>query len=80
MLHTRIAGIPCKVDVTHYLHQRPMGMRAASDVDCYGYTECEFTVCDLRGRPAAWLERKVTDADRERIAAEYAEAMTEDAL
>jgi hypothetical protein len=36
-------------------------------------------VLDRNGRPAAWLERKLTDADRSRIDQEIEEAMTEDA-
>jgi hypothetical protein len=39
-------------------------------MDWYGYTECEFDILDRRGRPAPWLERKATDADRERITEE----------
>lgn len=71
MLTTRIAGIPCKVEVTHYLHQEAQGRWASNDADARGYTELEFVVCDQRGRPAPWLEAKVTAADRSRIAAEY---------
>jgi len=52
---------------------------ADSDMDYYGYTESEWVVLDSRGRPAAWLERKLTDADRSRIEQEVSEAMSEDA-
>jgi hypothetical protein len=48
-------------------------------MDYYGYSECEWEVLDRNGRPAAWLERKLTDADRSRIDQEIEEAMTEDA-
>lgn len=67
---SRIAGIPCLIEVTHYLHQEAMGRWASNDADARGYTECEFTVLDRNGRPAAWLERKVSDADRTRIVQE----------
>jgi hypothetical protein len=48
-------------------------------MDYYGYTESEWVVLDRRGRPAAWLERKLTDAERSRIEQEVAETMAEDA-
>jgi hypothetical protein len=51
---------------------------APSDMDYYGYTESEWEVLDRNGRPAAWLERKLTDTDRSRIDQEIEEAMTED--
>lgn len=70
---TRIAGIPCLVNVTHLLHQPALGRRADNSADAYGYTECEFEVLDSRGRPAPWLERKVTPADERRIGAEALE-------
>jgi hypothetical protein len=60
MIHTRIAGIPCTIQVGRVFVQEPMGPSADSDWDCYGYSEIEFTVCDRRGRPAPWLERKMT--------------------
>jgi hypothetical protein len=70
---TRIAGIPCRVDVTHYLCVRPWAgsvHTCPSADDYYGYTEVEFDVADRRGRPAQWLEKKLTNDDRERITRE----------
>jgi hypothetical protein len=72
-ISTRVAGIPCIARVTHFYRQRPWRGCAStcpSDMDWYGYTECEFDILDRRGRPAPWLERKATDADRERITEE----------
>jgi len=69
-----VAGIPCLIKVTHYFKQKPMGPSADSDWDCYGYTEVEFEVCDRRGRPAPWLERKLTLEDKNRIEIEIEEA------
>lgn len=69
-IQTRVAGIPCIAKVTHFYRQAPWRGSAHtcdSDLDYYGYTECEFEILDRRGRPAPWLERKATDADRERI-------------
>lgn len=66
MMHTHIAGIPCKVGVTHFepydpgsWHEPPSG------------GEIEFDVYDRKGYPAAWLERKVTEDDEVRIFKEY---------
>jgi hypothetical protein len=47
-------------------------------MDYYGYTESCWEVLDRRGRPAAWLDRKLTGADRCRIEREIEETMTED--
>lgn len=69
-----MAGIPCLIKVTYYFKQEPMGPSADSDWDCYGYTEVEFEVCDRRGRPAPWLERKLTLEDKNRIEIEIEEA------
>lgn len=75
-LDTRVCGIPCIVRVTHYECVPGSGSRwsAASDLDYYGWEECEYDILDRRGRPAPWLERKMTDAERERIDMEIAQA------
>jgi hypothetical protein len=39
--------------------------------------EFEFTILDRRGRPAPWLERKLTEADSDRLLAEYLERQHE---
>lgn len=67
VLDSRVAGIPCKIQVLSYHHQEPMGRSAGSDWDCYGYTSIEFDVLDARGRPAPWLERKLNSDDRNAI-------------
>ena len=69
-INTHIQGIPCQVKISSYIYQKPLGPRADSDVDCYGYSEAEYLILDRRGYPAAWLERKMTDLDRERIEVE----------
>lgn len=81
-LRSQVAGIPCQIKVTHYLRVPPWKgsvYTCPSDMDWRGFTECEFDVLDLRGRPAAWLDKKLTDADRERIEGEVGEAMREEA-
>ena len=65
-IETRIAGIPCIVETTHISIVRADHL-ADSDWDYTGYSEMEWVVLDRRGRPAPWLQRKVTDEDEERI-------------
>lgn len=74
---TRIAGIPCEIEVTHWFVQKPLGPRCDSDWDAMGYTECEFNVLDRYGDPAPWLERKMTEDDRSRIITELGEYRAE---
>lgn len=69
-LHTRISGIPCQIQVDHYLCVEP-DLRADNRDDYYGYTEFEFTVLDRRGRRADWLAAKITDDDEDRILREF---------
>ena len=77
-IETRIAGIPCIVKLDSMFVQKPMGPNCDSDWDCYGYTEIEFTVCDRRGRPAPWLELKMSDKDRSLIENALEIAATDD--
>lgn len=57
----RLAGIPCLLRVkSFYKCEGSHNYNAASDMDYYGYVEADWDVCDLRGRPAPWLQRKVT--------------------
>jgi hypothetical protein len=73
-IETRVAGIPCIVGVTHFESVRgSFSYHAASDWDYHGYIEAEWVVCDRRGRPAPWLERKLTSKDSSRIESEIAE-------
>lgn len=64
-----IAGIPATVRVTRFKRVKGIGPTAPSDVDCHGYTEMEYQVCDRNGRDAHWLARKVGPDDIERIEA-----------
>jgi len=63
----RIAGIPCQVEMTSCFVQKPLGPQCDSDLDCYGYSEIEFDVLDRNGRPAPWLERKMSNSERVEI-------------
>jgi len=66
-IDTHIQGIPCGIVITHYRKQKPLGPRADSDLDCYGYTDAEYTVLDRHGYRAEWLESKLTPDDHTRI-------------
>jgi len=72
LFSTTVAGIPCTIWV-HYVEvtEGSYSYNAASDWDYYGYKELEYTVCDRRGRPAPWLEKKLTEEDDQRIKSEY---------
>ena len=77
-IETRVAGIPCIVGVTHFESVRgSFSYHAASDMDYHGYTESEWVVCDRRGRPAPWLERKLTSKETSRIESEIVEYMND---
>jgi hypothetical protein len=54
--------------VTHYAPALP-GRYSGPPENCYpdDPEEIDFEVRDLRGRPAPWLARKMTDDDREGI-------------
>lgn len=73
-IESTVAGIPCIIGVTYFdSEEGSYSYHADSDVDYYGYTECEFDVLDRRGRKAAWLERKLSDEDTIRIEGEVAQ-------
>ena len=62
ILHTTISGIPCRVLLTHH------ALIEGGLMDIL--VEEHFTieqVQDVHGRPAKWLDRKMTPADEEKI-------------
>ena len=73
-----VCGIPALADVVHYWPGRPGRTDGPPDV-CYPPEppELEWRLLDRRGRPAPWLERKLTDAERERIERELLEYLEE---
>lgn len=75
MHETRISGIPCLIDVIYFSKGYPAKINAEPDW-CYPGEpdELEWVVCDRRGRPAPWLERKLTGEDAARIDAELSAA------
>lgn len=67
-MKTRIAGIPCQVELVSYNYYKPQPWNDASDLDFYGgFDDIVFRVLDRRGNPAPWLERKLTQGDISRI-------------
>lgn len=67
-MDTRIANIPCKVEITCYYKYRAATLWGRPD----GWApsepeELSFRVLDRRGRVAPWLEEKLTEDDRKRI-------------
>lgn len=77
-LASTVCGIPCIIHVLEY------SVTAGSDTwdsdyDYYGDEQIEFAVLDRKGYPAPWLERKLTDNERERIEIEISEEMAAEA-
>lgn len=70
---SRVAGIPCIIEVTHYNIIKGEGYGAPSDIDARGGVESEFEVLDSRGRRALWLERKMNADMIHNIKSEIAE-------
>lgn len=79
MLHAKISGIPCLIDVHHVsVVKGSYSYNAPSDLDYHGYTELDYTICDRRGRPAPWLERKASKDDIANIEEEILNAEQDD--
>lgn len=70
MIEARISGIPCLIQVGR-CNTVPLwkgsARTAPSEMDYRGGAEVEFTVCDQKGRPAPWLERKMSDNEKTTI-------------
>lgn len=66
-MQTRIAGIPARIEVTSYISWRPARLYGHPDSWAPAEGEIEWKVCDSKGRPAPWLEKKLTPAERRRI-------------
>jgi len=77
-----LGDLPFLARVTYYKVIPPWKgscYTAPSDMDYYGFTECEYEVLDRRGRPVSWLERKLTDKDDDRIRESIDEYMRKEA-
>ena len=78
---TRVCGIPCIVRVTYWEPYIPAKISGPPE-NCYpaegGYGDWE--ILDTRGRPAPWLEKKMTAQDHRKLSREvfdYMESETE---
>ena len=45
------SGHDAVLKVHNIVHQKPLGKRADSDWDCYGYTDIDYTIHDEDGLP-----------------------------
>lgn len=72
----RVCGIPCIVRVTSWEAYVPAKVSGPPE-HCYpaegGYGDWE--ILDSRGRPAPWLEKKMTGAERQEVDAFLFEKM-----
>lgn len=73
---SKVAGIPCIIEIIYYSPGTNFLIHSQS-LEPNDDPEFEFDVLDRKGYRAAWLERKLTDDDKDRIWSEYLE-MTED--
>jgi len=61
MVRCQIAGIPALAEVhTCRITEGSYSPQAETPEDYYGARDLEWTLCDRNGRPALWLERKMT--------------------
>lgn len=79
-IETTVAGIPCIARCTYYSPADP-GRTYGPPEHCWPPepAEIDFDILDRRGRYAAWLERKMTTDDIDRIEHEIIEAIEEEA-
>lgn len=69
---TKVSGIPCQCEVTSYRPGVPARVTGAWE-DCYPAEpeEFEYRILTMRGKPAAWLQKKITEADDIRLLEEF---------
>lgn len=75
-MNTRVAGIPCQIEVTSF---SPYRCNRRGHIDHWlpdELPEIEWRVLDRNGRPASWLERKLSPADKRLIEADLIAACT----
>jgi hypothetical protein len=67
-MKTTISGIPCEIEVISIDWGEQAVIHGPADNWYPGSApDAEYRVLDRNGRPAPWLERKMTEKDHERI-------------
>ena len=69
-----VSGIPCIIRVTAYT-DTPARLIGPWENSYPAEFEFEFEVLTRKGKPASWLERKLTDSDNDRLVDEFIEFM-----
>lgn len=69
-MNTRVCGIPAMIEITSFAPYRCCKRGHIDNWLPDELPEIEWHILDRRGRPAAWLERKLSPADRRRIEAD----------
>lgn len=79
LFDTKVAGIPCQCEVTHFIPYVPARLDGHPDTWMPPEGgEFEFRIRDRRGHLAPWLEAKLTPADEERLWEEFLIARKEE--
>ncbi len=73
---TRVRGIPCIVRVTYWEPYIPAKISGPPE-NCYPAEggEGDWEILDTRGRPAPWLEKKMTPEDHRKLSREVFDYM-----
>ena len=73
IFESRIAGIPCQIKVINYYPYIPMRIYGSGfgDADAPEEEVLDYEVLDRKGYEAAWLVKKITEQDEERIYREF---------
>jgi len=75
-LEVRVCGIPAIARVLHYRPYEPAYRRGHPDNwEPASPPEIDFEILDRRGRPAPWLQRKLSARDMDELACELIERM-----
>lgn len=67
-IESRVCGIPCIIGVTDYESYVPAYISGPPE-NCYPAEggSGDFVILDRRGRPAPWLERKMSAKDEQEV-------------
>ena len=71
IFESKIAGIPCKIKVIHYIPYRPSKVYGNGDADPPEYEDLEYMVLDRKEHPAPWLMKKLKPEDDSRLLEEF---------